>query len=134
MSFDTLSFVDIRNKFMRTLFQQECYANMKLYAKIVVGISKKARPSDEEEEIDGETNRVVTLKDVTDSIIEVEPKTPVVILRELTEDAVTRGKGGALVSEDEKPFLIHLSDVMRVIGTAPILRRSPLSPHEDCVF
>ncbi|KAG5498754.1 hypothetical protein JKF63_03042 [Porcisia hertigi] len=159
--------------FMQVLLVQECRAGMDLYVSFLRALTARAvtmtvkdgrvvtsasasvasRSTRESKAPPppqlAEGDRVLSLADISAAILEVEPLTPEVVLREVSLNAVStaipvassahaRGEvqGGATalrtgVSE-ESPVVVRLSDMVRVVGAAPLIRRTVRSSKNEC--
>jgi hypothetical protein len=109
-----------------------------------------------------EGDRVVTLADVAAAIQEVEPQTPEIVVRELSFNAATAsgkqnllkpsaspaavagqssvnvvdgiGTNKAVQSAEEACVVVRLSDIIRAIAAAPLIRRSQQNNPDGCVL
>ncbi|TPP43277.1 hypothetical protein CGC20_6555 [Leishmania donovani] len=143
--------------FMQVLLVQECRAGMELYVSFLRALTAracfmtaggdraapapsagaalkgardpKAQPAPQLSEGD----RVLSLSDVSAAVLEVEPCTPEVVLRELSVNAVI-GAVPVPGASEEPPVVVRLSDMVRAIGTAPLIRRTVRSAKNDCVL
>lgn len=109
-------------------------------------------------------DRVVTLSDVAAAIQEVEPLTPEVVVRELSVNAAAAAAGGRLdsapasgsgggaagastsvaeggaaaskrtASVEEGSVVVRLSDIVRAIAAAPLIRRTAQNSSENCAL
>ncbi|CAC9514870.1 conserved hypothetical protein [Leishmania infantum JPCM5] len=143
--------------FMQVLLVQECRAGMELYVSFLraltaracfmtVGGDRAAPAPSAEAALKGardpkaqpapqlsEGDRVLSLSDVSAAVLEVEPCTPEVVLRELSVNAVI-GAVPVPGASEEPPVVVRLSDMVRAIGTAPLIRRTVRSAKNDCVL
>ncbi|KAG5473240.1 hypothetical protein CUR178_03160 [Leishmania enriettii] len=159
--------------FMQVLLKQECRAGMELYLSLLHALTMRARfmtagegcvaatasaaagpKSMRDSKVPpapllAESDRVLLLADVSAAILEVEPCTPEVVLRELSLNAVSksvqvpasghvRGEaaGDTTTSKasasEELLVVVRLSDMVHAIGAAPLLRRTRRSSKTDC--
>ncbi|KAK7195416.1 hypothetical protein NESM_000468800 [Novymonas esmeraldas] len=98
-----------------------------------------------------EGDRVLTLTDISAAVLEVEPGTPEVVLRELSLNAVsanaplpaaghTAGETaadaatGTAGATEDATVVVRLSDIVRAVGAAPLIRRTVRSSKEECVL
>ncbi|EPY16365.1 hypothetical protein STCU_11355 [Strigomonas culicis] len=95
-------------------------------------MSNRSQPVEDESEA-SRGDRIIALTDLSEAILEAEPETPVVIIRELTENAVTGGRD-MLVVDEERPAFVRLSEAIKVVNTAPIIPRSVKSTVEECTL
>ncbi|CAG9578490.1 conserved hypothetical protein [Leishmania major strain Friedlin] len=147
--------------FMQVLLVQECRASMELYVSFLRALTARAccmtaagdrvasaasagaplkgvrDPKAPPAPKLAEGDRVLSLADVSAAVLEVEPCTPEVVLRELSVNAVM---GAVPVPApvpgafEEPPVVVRLSDMVRAIGTAPLIRRTVQSAKNDCVL
>ncbi|GET90861.1 hypothetical protein, conserved [Leishmania tarentolae] len=150
--------------FMQVLMVQECRAGMELYVSFLCALSARACVMDDggarapsvgsgvgvvKSACDpkvpqlAEGDRVLSLADVSAAILEVEPCTPEVLLRELSINAVNGAvrvpaPGERTTSKtrtsEEPQVVVRLSDMVRAIRSAPLIRRTVRSPKEECVL
>ncbi|KAG5472847.1 hypothetical protein LSCM4_02172 [Leishmania orientalis] len=159
--------------FMQVLLKQECRAGMELYLSLLHALTMRARfmtagegrvaaaasaaagPKSMRDSkappapLLAESDRVLPLADVSAAILEVEPCTPEVVLRELSLNAVSKGvhvtasghargdsAGDTTTSKasasEELLVVVRLSDMVHAIGAAPLLRRTRRSSKTDC--
>lgn len=104
-----------------------------------------------------EGDRVVSLADIAAAIQEVEPQTPEIVVRELSVNAATAsgkqdafkapatpvaqastpgadGRSKHAPSTEEACVVVRLSDIVRAIGAAPLIRRTLQNSPEHCVL
>ncbi|CCW72348.1 unnamed protein product [Phytomonas sp. Hart1] len=129
-TFDVATLTSLQRPFSSTLFSQACQDGMDFYLSIIKELTNMA-----ENGYKPDGDRLIVLKNVAKAIVAVEPCTPVVILRELSENAVLEGnskvngkvhpkvKTADLVAENNS--VVHLNDVISIIAEAPLMRRSP---------
>ncbi|KAG5472473.1 hypothetical protein LSCM1_03872 [Leishmania martiniquensis] len=161
--------------FMQVLLKQECRAGMELYVSLLHALTVRARfmtasdaraaaPASAAAGSKGtrdskvppapllaENDRVLSLEDVSAAVLEAEPCTPEVVLREVSLNAVSKGLqvpgaerargetvGDTTTSKasasNEPLVVVRLSDMVQVIGAAPILRRSRRTSKTDCAL
>ncbi|ESL06536.1 hypothetical protein TRSC58_05788 [Trypanosoma rangeli SC58] len=99
-------------KFISTLFDQECASGMAFYVNLLEKLTSYAycvEPEDNE--------LVISLENVGQAITEVEPLTPNVIIKEITDNSTEKSLS------DEKAT-VRLSDVIHLLAAAPLIRRS----------
>lgn len=150
--------------FMQVLLVQECRASMELYVSFLHSLTAraccmaaggdriasvssaasagaalkgtrdpKAQPAPQLNEGD----RVLPLTEVSAAVLEVEPCTPEVVLRELSMNAVIGAvpvPAPAPGESEEATVVVRLSDMVRAIGSAPLIRRTVRSAKTDCVL
>ncbi|KPA83321.1 hypothetical protein ABB37_02981 [Leptomonas pyrrhocoris] len=169
------------HSFMEVLFVQECRASAELYVMFLSALSARAtsmgsRATSASTRAVGSArstaasssppplplqagDRVVTLADVAAAILEVEPLTPEVVVRELSVNAATASAKQDLVEGPPSPtasttasaadgngpnrpasalekdsIVVRLSDIVRAIGAAPLIRRTKQNTPENCVL
>ncbi|CAJ1030735.1 hypothetical protein, conserved [Leishmania lindenbergi] len=153
--------------FMQVLLVQECRAGMDLYVSFLRALTVRANlmtRSDSRAATAGsvaaapkgargfkapsmaqlaEGDRVLSLEDVSAAILEVEPRTPEVMLRELSLNAVGSALsvptlGDTIASKtdvsEEPSVVVRLSDMERAIRVAPLIRHTVRSSKEDWVL
>lgn len=135
--------------FVQTLFLQECRAGVQLYMEVMSLLTYRSSIVTSKTERIGsvavaEGDRIISLADVAAAIKEAEPQTPAIVTRELSENAVNRQatsagdaaptKAGSTASLPLEKVNVRLSDVVKAIGVAPIIRRTPQTAKEKCVL
>lgn len=125
VSFDLYSLINIENRFLRTFFYQQCQSSMDMYKKLLTSLS--ARSNDMLEDT---YDKLITLDDLKTAIYEAEPKTPEVIVRELTENSTRRNEEGAAQTEEK----LRLTDVIAILDVSPIFLRTPKVSREQCTL
>lgn len=125
VSFELSSLISVENRFFRTFFFQQCQSCMDMYTKLLQSLSIRSTDMIEET-----YDKLITLEDLKEAIYEAEPKTPEVVIRELTENSTRRtdDSGGPV---EEK---LRLTDVVAVLDVSPIFLRTPQLTREQCVL
>lgn len=124
-SYDLYSLVSIENKFLTTMFFQQCQVSMDMYGKLLKALTEAS-----EEVADENYDRLITLDDLARVIYEVEPRTPEVIVRELTENSTRRPDDVSGPIEEK----LWLSDAIMAIDVSPIFLRTPQCTREECIL
>lgn len=140
-TFDVISLTSMRNDFLRTLFFQECRANMAFYTCVVSALTARAEPVDQSTLADGaacaDGDRLIALDNIAATLAEVEPRTPSIVIRELSENAVTLGETAVSPDDggnDSPSPLVRLSDIIRALAEAPVIRRTCHSTGPDAAL
>lgn len=123
VSFDLYSLISIENRFLRTFFYQQCQSSMDMYTKLLSSLS--ARSTDMLEET---YDKLITLNDLKSAIYDAEPKTPEVIVRELTENSTRRSEEGGAQTEEK----LRLTDVIAILDVSPIFLRTAKVSRDQC--
>lgn len=147
---DVQTLVGLEGRFIQTLFRQECLDSMEMYLRFLHAVTIRSQAANAGS---GETDSaeeaptsdaafasvapgdsVIALTDVAAAVVEVEPLTPAVVVRELTENAV--GTKEVPVDEVEgvgvRPVHVRLSELIKAMGVAPLIRRTAQSSREEC--
>ncbi|RNF06407.1 hypothetical protein TraAM80_03873 [Trypanosoma rangeli] len=106
-------------KFMSTFFDQECASGMAFYVNLLEKLTSYAycvKPENNE--------LVISLENVGQAITEVEPLTPKVIIKEITENSTEK-------SVSVEKVTVRLSDVIHLLAAAPLIRRSAQPKSEE---
>ncbi|KAF8295090.1 hypothetical protein TcYC6_0097580 [Trypanosoma cruzi] len=109
---DVESLCATEGKFMSTLFDQECASGMKFYVGLLEKLTSYSHYRSPES-----TELVISLESVGRAIAEMEPLTPKVIIKEITEKP---NEG----SKEDGETIIGLSDAIHLLAAAPVIRRS----------
>lgn len=125
-SFDIYSLISIENKFLTTMFHQQCQASMDMYGKLLKALTAHSTELSSEE-----YDRTITPEAIGAAVKEAEPSTPDVIIQELTENSTRRPDDSSSGIVEEK---LRLSDVITAIDVAPIFLRTPLCTKEECLL
>lgn len=125
VSFDLYSLISVENRFLRTFFFQQCQSCMDMYTKLLNGLTMRSTDMIEET-----YDKLITLEELKNAIYEAEPKTPEVVVRELTENSTRRNdESGGPVEEK-----LRLTDVIAVLDVSPIFLRTPRITREQCLL
>ncbi|AAZ11941.1 uncharacterized protein TEOVI_000670200 [Trypanosoma equiperdum] len=118
---DVGGLISLSGKFMSTFFDQECASAILFYCNLIERLTLYSERVDQE----GGVN-VITYDNVNKAIMEVEPLTPRPVLRELSEKSMSKSTFADI-------HAARLRDIISVLGSAPVIRRSPLQP-EGCTL
>lgn len=122
-SFDLFVLVSIENRFLTTMFCQQCQQSMDFYVKLIKALT--LRSSELQENLG---DRCITLKDIEEAIYETDGNTPEVVVREITENSTRKAEEGNC--ED----FLRLSEVIEVLDVSPVFLRTPQSSKEECIL
>eukprot|EP00796_Vickermania_ingenoplastis_P005986 gene5986-4292_t len=124
-SFDLYSLVSIENRFLSTMFYQQCQVSMDTYTKLIKALTLASTEIPDEN-----YDRLITMEDLARVIYDVEPNTPEVIVQELTDNSTRRPDDTSGPIEEK----LRLSDAITALDVAPIFLRTPQCTREECVL